>query len=166
MPFEAQVMGRSKLLCSKQKLPFQRFYLADVSDQDSYQILYVANELREQQTYSKRDKRSGRFLVNADTMSKTSKQTINLCGLNPTSSFHKPWLPGLHWQLALEFTLRSENIGRNVFNGRILFEFGTFFVLPHIHKTDCRLHKLKPEDDFDPRPCLVKLFYRAANAGY
>ena len=46
------------------------------SGQDFYQVLYVADELRVKQTYSKRDKKSGRFLVNADTTSKTSKQTI------------------------------------------------------------------------------------------
>ena len=79
-----------------------RFYLADVSDQDFYQVSYVADELLVKQTYSKRDKKFGRFLVNADTTSKTSKQTINLFRLISTSSFHKPWLPRLHWQLALE----------------------------------------------------------------
>ena len=52
------------------------YYLADVSGQDFYQVLYVADELRVKQTYSKRDKKSGRFLVNADTTCKTSKQTI------------------------------------------------------------------------------------------
>ena len=43
------------------------YYLADVSDQDFYQVLYVADELRVKQTYSKRDKKSCRFLVNTDT---------------------------------------------------------------------------------------------------
>ena len=37
------------------------------SGQDFYQVLYVADELRVKQTYSKRDKKSGRFLVNTDT---------------------------------------------------------------------------------------------------
>ena len=63
-----------------------------VSGQDFYQVSYVADELRVKQTYSKRDKRSGRFLVNADTTPKTSKQTINLFDLLPTFSFQKPWL--------------------------------------------------------------------------
>ena len=78
------------------------------SGQDFYQVLYVADELRVKQTYSKRDKKSGRFLVNADTTPKTSKQTINLFGRMPISSFYKPWLPLLHWQWPLESTLRAE----------------------------------------------------------
>ena len=78
------------------------------SGQDFYQVLYVADELRVKQTYSKRDKKSGRFLVNADTTPKTSKQTINLFGLMPISSFYKPWLPLLHCQLPLESNLRAE----------------------------------------------------------
>ena len=55
---------------------FNVFFLAYNPDQDFYQVLYVADELRVKQTYSKRDKKSGRFLVNADTTPKTSKQTI------------------------------------------------------------------------------------------
>ena len=38
------------------------------SGQDFYQVLYVVvDEHRVKQTYSKRDKKSGRFLVNTDT---------------------------------------------------------------------------------------------------